>query len=47
MPPIVRVPSGERVSAHFLFMAAGKRSVTIDLTNAQGQQLFRTLVERT
>lgn len=43
VPPIVPAPSGEMVSAHFLFMAAGKRSVTIDLTTAQGQQLFRTL----
>ena len=42
-PPIVPAPSGEMVSAHFLFMAAGKRSVTIDLTTAQGQQLFRAL----
>ena len=45
VPTNVRVPSGEAVSAHFLYMAAGKRSVTIDLTNAQGQQLFRRLVD--
>ena len=33
--PNVRRPSGDTVSAHFAFMAAGKRSVTIDLTAAR------------
>ena len=33
------------VSAHFAFMAAGKRSVTIDLTHRPGQQVFRRLVD--
>ena len=47
VPANVRVPSGEAVSAHFLYMAAGKRSVTIDLTNASGQQLFRRLADAT
>ncbi len=47
VPANVRVPGGEAVSAHFLYMAAGKRSVTIDLTNALGQQLFRRLVDAT
>ncbi len=53
VPPNVPAPSdegvdkvaGDVVSAHFLYMAAGKRSVTIDLTTARGQQLFRRLVD--
>ena len=45
VPTNVRVPGGVAVSAHFLYMAAGKRSVTIDLTSAQGQQLFRRLAD--
>jgi benzylsuccinate CoA-transferase BbsE subunit len=42
-PPLVTAPSGKSVSAHFGYMAAGKRSVTIDLTVERGQELFRTL----
>jgi crotonobetainyl-CoA:carnitine CoA-transferase CaiB-like acyl-CoA transferase len=40
-----RVEAGDTVSAHFAFMAAGKRSVTIDLTTLPGQQVFRRLVD--
>ncbi len=43
--PNVRPPSGDSASAHFAFMAAGKRSVTIDLTSRSGQQVFRRLVD--
>jgi benzylsuccinate CoA-transferase BbsE subunit len=49
VPPNVMVPAGsadgETVSAHFAFMAAGKRSVTIDLASSPGQELFRRLVD--
>ena len=49
VPPNVRGATGnakgETVSAHFAFMAAGKRSVTIDLTASPGQQLFGRLVD--
>ena len=37
--------AGDTVSAHFAFTAAGKRSVTIDLTSTAGQQVFRRLVD--
>jgi benzylsuccinate CoA-transferase BbsE subunit len=43
-PPLVTAPSGDVVSAHFGYVAAGKRSVTIDLTIAPGRELFRRLV---
>jgi crotonobetainyl-CoA:carnitine CoA-transferase CaiB-like acyl-CoA transferase len=43
-PPLVGALDGEVVSAHFAYMAAGKRSVTIDLAAARGQELFRRLV---
>jgi benzylsuccinate CoA-transferase BbsE subunit len=45
-PPIVTAPDGRVVSAHFAYMAAGKRSVTVDLTTARGRDLFGVLVER-
>lgn len=35
-PPVHRLPSGERLSAVFAFTAAGKRSVTLDLTGPAG-----------
>jgi len=43
-PPLVAGRSGEPVSAHFCYTAAGKRSVTIDLTAARGRELFHSLV---
>lgn len=44
VPPLVQAPSGETVSAHFAYTAAGKRSVTVDLTAALGRDVFRSLV---
>lgn len=43
-PPLATTPSGDVVSAHFAYTAAGKRSVTIDLGVTPGQDLFRRLV---
>jgi crotonobetainyl-CoA:carnitine CoA-transferase CaiB-like acyl-CoA transferase len=43
-PPLATTPSGDVVSAHFAYTAAGKRSVTIDLGVPRGQDLFRRLV---
>ena len=43
-PPLVTITSGDVVSAHFAYTAAGKRSVTIDLDAVRGQDLFHQLV---
>jgi benzylsuccinate CoA-transferase BbsE subunit len=45
-PPLVTLPDGRVVSAHFAYMAAGKRSVTIDLGNNDGRERFVALAER-
>jgi len=44
VPPLVAGPDGEVISAHFVYMAAGKRSVTLDLAGDEGYGLFRDLV---
>jgi crotonobetainyl-CoA:carnitine CoA-transferase CaiB-like acyl-CoA transferase len=43
-PPLATTPSGDVVSAHFAYTAAGKRSVTIDLGVPRGRSLFLRLV---
>ncbi len=43
VPPLVTTPTGEQVSPHFLYTAAGKRSVTVDLATTGGYQLFGRL----
>jgi benzylsuccinate CoA-transferase BbsE subunit len=45
VPPLVRAPGGEHVSPHFLFTAAGKRSVTADLGSAAGRRLVHRLLD--
>jgi benzylsuccinate CoA-transferase BbsE subunit len=45
-PPLVSLPDGPSVSAHFAYMAAGKRSVTIDLDREHGREQFIALVAR-
>lgn len=45
-PPLVPAPGGGVVSAHFAYMAAGKRSVTIDLANDEGRERFVALAAR-
>jgi benzylsuccinate CoA-transferase BbsE subunit len=45
VPPVVKTASGELVSPHFLYMAAGKRSVTADVTRPGGYELVRRLIE--
>ena len=44
-PPLVTMPSGDVVSAHFAYTAAGKRSVTIDVGTDRGQALLRRLID--
>jgi len=46
VPPLVRTKAGEEVSPHFLFNAAGKRSVTAHLTQPGGAGLVRRLLPR-
>lgn len=46
LPPLVEVAGGMLVSAHFAFNAAGKRSVTLDLSADSGRHLFEQLVTR-
>jgi crotonobetainyl-CoA:carnitine CoA-transferase CaiB-like acyl-CoA transferase len=43
-PPLATTPSGDVVSAHFAYTAAGKRSVTLDLGVGAGRELFLRLV---
>ena len=47
-PPWLRDPSGRETaeSAYFLSVNRGKRSVTIDLANAEGQDLVRALARQ-
>jgi benzylsuccinate CoA-transferase BbsE subunit len=45
-PPLVRLRDGHVVSAHFAYMAAGKRSITVDLATTEGRDRFAALVER-
>lgn len=42
-PPIISTPTGA-VSAHFVAMAAGKRSVTLDLQTGPGRSVFCRLL---
>jgi len=44
VPPLARTSDGRRVSAHFAYMAAGKRSVTIAVERAPGRDLLEFLV---
>jgi benzylsuccinate CoA-transferase BbsE subunit len=44
VPPLVRTASGEDVSPHFLYTAAGKRSVTLDVDRGPGYDLFCRLL---
>lgn len=45
VPPVVNTRSGATVSPHFLFMAAGKKSVTADITRTGGYDLVRRLLQ--
>lgn len=45
VPPLATGPNGSRVSAHFAYMAAGKRSVTIDVACARGRDLLAMLLD--
>jgi benzylsuccinate CoA-transferase BbsE subunit len=45
-PPLVATTAGDTVSAHFAFMAAGKRSLALDLDTDAGSELFARLVAR-
>jgi crotonobetainyl-CoA:carnitine CoA-transferase CaiB-like acyl-CoA transferase len=45
VPPLVRAAGGEEVSPHFLFNAAGKRSVTAQLKQAGGAGLVGRLLQ--
>ena len=45
-PPMVDTSRGVCVSAHFAYMAAGKRSVTLDHATPQGRVLFERLLRR-
>jgi crotonobetainyl-CoA:carnitine CoA-transferase CaiB-like acyl-CoA transferase len=42
--PLVRTAAGVDVSPHFVYMSAGKRSVTLDIAPPQGYALFSDLV---
>jgi len=44
VPPLVRAPAGGLVSPHFLATAAGKRSVTADVTRPEGADLVQRLL---
>ena len=44
VPPLATTSSGDIVSAHFAYMAAGKRSLTLDLDSRTGGDLFRKLL---
>jgi benzylsuccinate CoA-transferase BbsE subunit len=44
IPPLVTVRDGVSVSAHFAFMAAGKRSLAVDATVTAGREVLDRLV---
>ena len=44
VPPLLPGPEGDLLSPHFAYMAAGKRSVTLDLDREEGRDLLRGLV---
>ena len=46
VPPLVAVATGVPVSAHFAFVAAGKRSIALDASTPGGRDLLDRLVAR-
>ncbi len=46
VPPLITTAAGEEISPHFLYTAAGKRSVTLDVATTGGYQVLRRLLPR-